>query len=405
MKSFLIDKQNTYTYDLLLSDLNSSEKYYPLYRTDDLYDYFLNFILALVSNEPLILIDSDVNSSKVENIDVDIINTSKSIKNRKFRSICELIEEVVNSNSQITLYTSGTTGQPKKVVHSVQTLIRNVRISVNHQNHIWGFAYNPTHMAGLQVFFQAFLNSNTLINIFNQNRIDVYNTIEKHLVSHMSATPTFYRLLLPYEKSFKSVVRVTLGGEKSDENVYNNIRMIFPNAKINNIYASTEAGSLFSAKGEFFQIPSLIKDKIKIIENEIYIHKSLLGKSDSFVYTNDYYRTGDLIEWEDQSERLFRFKGRANELINVGGYNINPTEVESVISEISDVIQVIVYGKPNSVLGNILCADIMLKTNSELTEIKLREYLKKHLQDFKVPRRVKFVEKITLTRSGKLKRL
>ena len=118
------------------------------------------------------------------------------------------------------------------------TLTRSVRTGDKYKNQVWAYAYNPTHMAGLQVFFQAFENQNTLINVFNQSREYVYQQIKAMNITHMSATPTFYRLLLPFEDAYDSVIRVTLGGEKSDQHLYDSIKKIFPNAKINNVYAS-----------------------------------------------------------------------------------------------------------------------------------------------------------------------
>ena len=229
--------------------------------------------------------------------------------------------------------------------------------------------------------------------------------VDKYQITHISATPTFYRLLLPFEREYNSVVRVTFGGEKSNERLYDSIKKIFPFAKLNNVYASTEAGSLFAAKGDCFQIPRELYNKFKIENDELLIHKSLLGKSDTFEFEDDYYHSGDLIEWIDKKEGLFKFKSRKNELINIGGYKVNPSEVESMLLNIDGVQQVLVYGKKNSVLGYVLCADIVLAHNSHMTEIDIREYLQEHLQDFKIPRRIRFVDSMLLTRTGKLKRI
>jgi acyl-coenzyme A synthetase/AMP-(fatty) acid ligase len=171
------------------------------------------------------------------------------------------------------------------------------------------------------------------------------------------------------------------------------------------VYASTEAGSLFAAKGDCFQIPSTIIDKFKVKDDELLIHKSLLGKSDSFIFDDDYYHSGDLIEWVNKESGLFRFKSRKNELINVGGYKVNPSEVEEAINALDGVKQSLVYGKANSVLGNVLCAEILLNDGASLCELDIRKALKNKLQDFKIPRRIKFVEAFTLTRTGKLKRI
>ena len=64
-----------------------------------------------------------------------------------------------------------------------------------------------------------------------------------------------------------------------------------------------------------------------------------------------------------------------------------------------------VYGKANSILGNVLCADVVLEPGFELTEIEIKKVLGLQLQDFKVPRRIKFVEELSLTRTGKTKRV
>lgn len=404
MSVFLIDKNGFFSYNQLLEGLNKSAFYYPLYKTDCLIDYFENLILGLVNSKPLVLLDADLNVSEIDGINESDVNNKQLLSSRTFLNMAELIVALQQSQSEITIFTSGTTGQPKKVIHSVTTLTRNVRIAERYKSQIWAFAYSPTHMAGLQVFFQAFENENTLVNVFNADRNEVYHAIEGNSITHISATPTFYRLLNPVENVYPTVKRVTLGGEKSDEKLYESILKIFPNAKLNNIYASTEAGSLFAAKGENFQIPAAILDKFKVIDGELLIHKSLLGKSENFVYQGDYYCSGDLIEWIDKEQGIFKFKSRKNELINVGGYKVNPGEVENLILQLDEVQQAIVFGKANSVLGNVLCAKVKLQNNKNITELAIRKYLSERLQDFKIPRFIKFVDSFSMTRTGKLKR-
>ena len=401
---FLYNVEKQYTYDDLLKAICEGNAYYPLFKTKDVFAYFGNLIKALVANQPLILLDSDINPSEIDGLDESKVNVPAEIVPIACRNMQEVVEALQKSSSEITIFTSGTTGQPKKVVHSISTLTRSVRLGERYQGQIWAYAYNPTHMAGLQVFFQAFENLNTLVNVFNKTRVEVYAEIADKKITHISATPTFYRLLLPFEDEYPSVIRVTLGGEKSDRHLYESIKKIFPNAKINNVYASTEAGSLFAAKGDCFQIPEAISNKFKVEDDELLIHKSLLGSSESFKFSGDFYHSGDLIEWVDKEAGLFRFKSRKNELINVGGYKVNPGEVENAILAMDGVQNAYVYGKANSILGNVLCADVQLENGSELTELYIKKCLASQLQDFKIPRRIKFVETIELTRTGKLKR-
>lgn len=401
---FLYDDK-AYSYDDLLRAISGSGMYYPLFKSKELFPYFANLVMALAADMPLTLIDSDINAYEIDGVSEKDINVEKTFEAKSYGSMDDVVAALKQSQSEITIFTSGTTGQPKKVVHSISTLTRAVRLGEKYQNQIWAYAYNPTHMAGLQVFFQAFENQNTLVNVFGKSREEVYAQIADKRITHVSATPTFYRLLLPFEKPYESVVRVTLGGEKSDQHLYDTIAKIFPNAKINNVYASTEAGSLFAAKGDCFQISEAIRDKFRVVDDELLIHKSLLGSSESFKFTDDFYHSGDLIEWVDKEAGLFRFKSRKNELINVGGYKVNPGEVENAIMAMEGVRQALVYGKANSILGNVLCADVQLEEGCSLTELDIKKALTEQLQYFKIPRRIKLVAEMTMTRTGKIKRL
>ena len=404
MKPFYIDGTRCYGYSTLIEEIGREAFYYPLYKSSDTYAYWKNLLKALVCGRAVTLLDSDINPSEIAGVDISSLNEQVEIGHYEIETIGQLIDAVKRSTAEISIFTSGTTGQPKKIVHTVASLTRSVRTGEKYENDVWGFAYNPTHMAGLQVFFQAFENTCTLVNLFGKSRSEIYDIIQSQHITHLSATPTFYRLLLPVEQSCPGVVRATLGGERSDAHLYENIRKIFPNAKVNNIYASTEAGALFSSKNDCFRIPDAIRDKIKVSNNELLIHKSLLGTSESMSLEGDYYHSGDLIEWMDERQGLFRFISRKNEMINVGGYKVNPEEVETALLTIAGIRQALVYGKSNSVLGNVICADIVPDDGYELDAVSIKQALQGVLQDFKIPRRIRFVETLPLTRTGKLRR-
>lgn len=404
MAVFLRTAGKTYMYEELVKTINLSTTYCPYFQSKDLYAYFANLIKALVTNNPVVLIDADSSPADMPYLDFTLLNKPQEIGTCSLKDMDELIEALSQSTSEITIFTSGTTGQPKRVTHSVATLARNVRKGEQYKEHVWAYAYNPTHMAGTQVFFQALMNQSTMVNVFGESREVVYQQIERYGITHISATPTFYRMLMPFEKAYPSVMRVTLGGEKSDKQLYEHICNIFPNAKVNNVYASTEAGSLFAAKDDCFQIPANIRDKFRVENDELLIHKSLLGQSDSFVFDGEYYHSGDLIEWVNEAEGLFRFKSRKNELINVGGYKVNPGEVEDAINAIEGVQQSLVYGRSNSILGNIVIAEVKLVEGAALTDLEIRKVLASLLQDFKVPRKIQIVNELSMTRTGKLKR-
>lgn len=408
-KLFFVDKrENIYkSYEDLYSDIKHSCSYNKYCIERSYYEIFKQIVLSLILDKEIILLDSDFSIAEVERLieDKSLIERSEEkidLSNYSF-DLDRILQGTQIHNWRITLFTSGTTGLPKRISHTFTSITREVKKSANHANDIWGFAYNPTHMAGLQVFFQALLNFNTIVRIFSYLREEIYTLIEEYGITNISATPTFYRLLLPVEKSYGSVVRLTSGGEKFDSKTQSNLLTAFPNAKLTNVYASTEAGTLFAAKGDVFQIKQGMENLFKIVGDELYIHRDLVGSSDSIKLQGDWYPTGDLISVVSESPFTFKFISRKNEMINVGGYKVNPHEVEEVIRSYPGVSDVVVYSKRNSVLGNIICCNIVSLTAS-LKEKDIRLYLSQRLQEFKIPRIIKFVDKLDMTRTGKITR-
>lgn len=403
---WIIDNENYKfnTYEKLLIFFQNDSNIILNYKGKDLSILYANLLKALLYGYNFNLFDSDFSEDEILKLTgTSYQEQSVSIKTTKFLDWEDVLVSLKNSKSNVILYTSGTTGLPKKVLQPLENLIREVRINEKHFNSIWGFAYNPSHMAGLQVFFQAIFNQNPLINLFDKKRNDIYELIDRQQISHISATPTFYRLLLPIEEICMSVKRITFGGERSSTKLYNQLNVIFPKAKFSNIYASTEAGTLLSSKGEGFYISESKKGLIKILENELLIHESLLGVVDDIILIEkEWYATGDLIEWIDKKQESFIFLSRKSEMINVGGYKVNPYEVEELINCIDGVKSSRVYGRKNSILGNVLMAEVVVKSNSEISEENIKKNLNVHLQNFKVPRKIVFVNDISKGRTGKL---
>lgn len=400
---FLIDRNVSLSYEEIMSHVNHSNSFTDCYIYPDLRSFFLNWIFALVNEKNIALMDSDLSEKEIISNDLSVNQLIEIDDPKRLNSVGELVDSIRNSDSEITLFTSGTTGFTRKFTHPLKNLIRKINVSEDRKNDVWGFAFNPTHVAGVQVFFQAILNQNLLVNVFMESKDVVINAINDYKITNLSSTPTFYRLLLPLSQSFDSVKKITIGGEKSDNYLISQVEKYFPNARINNVYGSTETGPLFSSQNDEF----LVQDKhfglIKVVEDELYIHKNLFGRTTQLNLIDDFYATGDLIEWIDDDQRKFRFTSRKNELINVGGYKVNPYEVEDELTQHPKIRNVRVFGKPNAVLGNVICCEIELLPDLELKEEDIRYYLNGKIQNFKIPRKITFVEKIELTRTGKKK--
>lgn len=408
MNIFYVDVSNgiSKTWEDLINDINHFEAYSPICNSHDPYVIFLHIVISLIIGDEIVLLDSDLSQVEARHlIDVSAITHNSAAVKRSSKivdmSYLRNCLQNVSPDWSISLYSSGTTGLPKRITHSFSSITRFVKQSNNHSTDIWGFAFNPTHIAGIQVFFQALMNGNTIIRLFGLSREEIFTSISLYSISNISATPTFYRLLLPIKGIFDSVIRLTSGGEKFDNKTISLLMLGFPNAKVTNVYASTEAGTLFASDGHEFSIKESIRNFVKIIDNELVIHCSLMGSS--YDFGKDWYFTGDLVEIISENPLVFKFLSRKSDIINVGGYKVNPIEVEEALLEINDVNDVRVYGKFNSLLGNVICCEVV-RSNLDLTETIIRHQLLPRLQEFKIPRIINFVDSINTTRTGKKKR-
>lgn len=401
---FFVNDDLHKTYDELFDDVKGIKRTSNVVNHSNPYELFKYLLCNLVHGISTILIDSDFSDQEISRL--RIINEEIDIKSNDFISL----DRAIDSNAykwRLSLFTSGTTGKPKKIEHTFDSLTRAVRKSENRKNNCWAFAYNPTHFAGLQVFFQAFLNKNKMVYIFDKPFNKIEDILIDENITNISATPTFYKNLIPFlHKKNTNIKRVTMGGEKIDKSSVEKMKKIFPDARFTNIYASTEAGNLFASNGNIFTIPENIIDKVRFSEkNELLLHESLLGKSDDLKIDNSWYYTGDIVDVLD--EKSFCFRSRQTEVVNIAGYNVNIVEVEDVINSMDDIQNCRVFTIHNSVTGNILSAEVVVLNEEKKGSIEkeIKAFLKDKIQYWKIPRIITVVEKIKRTRTGKKERI
>lgn len=408
MVSFYCDsnyEKNVLSYGDVYSMLSNRKQGQVYIHTSDVCKFIQDFLFAVLNGKSIILVDADFSNKELETLGLDKealssvfnIEQPKQIKNYAdfYRAIYDNLDAV-----KIGIFTSGTTGLPRRFDHTLRSLLRNIKVSSKHKDDIWAFAYNCTHFAGVQVLLQAVLNMNTIVDVFGDNSQYANLLIEKYKCNCISATPTYYRNFILTDKvSNKNMQHVTFGGEKFSNNLLERIKQKFPNAKIRNIYASTEVGSLLSGNDECFFIPKNMQSLIKVSPDcHLLLHNSLVLNT---AVKNEWYDTGDIVSLNEDGS--FKILSRDSDFINVGGYKVNPLEVEDIIMQISGVVDAVVYGRDNSVTGKLLVSDVVLRKDADFRLIKkeIISTLKKNLQSYKLPRIIKAVSEIRRSRNGK----
>lgn len=321
----------------------------------------------------------------------------------------------LHSNSQILLETSGSSGQPKQVWHSMDTLTQGLRFSDRHRRAIWGLTYPVDHLAGMQVLFQSLLNTTPIINLFGSSTSNVHRAIDSFSISHLSCTPTFLRMLLADSQVHPTIQRLTSGGERLDARSLEGISGMFPQARLTNIYASTEVGAILVSHDDGFVIPEYLKGKFRIVDGELWLHESLkvenrMNSSDSNTFSQDqddalFWPTGDQVEVLSDSPWKIRFLSRCHEGFNVAGYRVDPVRLETIARTHPMVADARFYGIPNSVTEHLVACDLVATPGCLAPETReWQEWLRPMVARHELPRIVNWVSSIDTTDSGKVKR-
>jgi len=401
---FLLDPKQglALSYGDFLIHLKQQDVFKPIVRATKLLSFYTGLVLAIIHERDVRLVDEDF--LLAANL-VDDENTTILVDKKKLERVCQdmdsLVKHIRQASSNLCLFTSGTTAVPKQINYPIGRLLRNIRLGPNYAASRWGLTYHPAHMAGLQVFMQAFLNQNLLLNLFKTNRKDCLNLIRDYQISHLSATPTFYRLLQPFDSPILSVTKLSIGGERSSTRLHERLKAFFPHATLYNLFATTETGTLFSADGAFFKVPAHLQKWVKFEGQELVLHRSLLADSQLLPVDQEWYRTGDRIVWNKQGR--FQFAGRKTDTVNVAGYRVKLIEIEAALEQIEGIQQFRVYTRRNAVTGQLICCDIKL-LDKALDVAQIKQQLKGKLQAFKIPRIIKLVDHISLTYTGKTKK-
>jgi acyl-CoA synthetase (AMP-forming)/AMP-acid ligase II len=126
-------------------------------------------------------------------------------------------------------------------------------------------------------------------------------------------------------------------------------------------------------------------------------------KANGEAFTLGWFRTGD--QGTMDADGYLSITGRLKEIINRGGEKISPREVDEVLMDHPAVAQVVTFAIPHAKLGEDVGAVVVLKEGKTATDRELRDFLATRLADYKVPRKILFMDEIPKGATGKLQRI
>ena len=323
------------------------------------------------------------------------------------------------------LLTSGTTGQPKLIVHTLSSLAAPIKpASAPGNTIVWSTFYDIRRYGGLQIFLRAIFGGGSLVlSSAEESTGDFLTRAGASGVTHISGTPSHWRRALMSPSAHRIAPRyVRMSGEIADQAILDHLRAVYPEASIAHAFASTEAGVAFEVGDGLSGFPARLigqpgaEVEMKIEDGSLRIRSArtasgYLGNvGKSLVDKDGFVDTGDMVEL--LGER-YHFVGRGDGTINVGGRKVHPEEVEAVINCHPAVHMSLVKARKSPITGAVVVADVVVKNalnkadeviEATVLQREILEACHDALAPHKIPAAIRFVPSLEVTGSGKLTR-
>jgi len=317
----------------------------------------------------------------------------------------DLLQRLIHSGQPgLVLFSSGSTGASKAIVHDFGALLEKFRVR-RHARCMMTFLLFD-HIGGVNTLFYVLSNGGCVVTVADRTPDAVCQAIVKHSVQTLPTSPTFLNLLLLSgaldQYSLPSLDTITYGTEVMPEETLRRLHHKLPHVQLVQTYGLSEVGILRSKSessdslwvklgGEGYQ--TRVVDGLLEIKSQ----SAMLGylNAPSPFTADGWFQTGDMVEVKGD---FFRLLGRKSEMINVGGEKVFPVEIESVIQAMDGVIDVAVAGEKNAITGQIVSAQVVLSTGETAAEFRRRmiTHCRPQMAPYKIP------QKVTVAHGGDL---
>lgn len=307
------------------------------------------------------------------------------------------------SSPGLVLFSSGSTGKSKGIVQDLDKLMDKFRVPRKAMRML--IFLQLDHIGGVNSLLYSIANGGTIIVSDGRSPVSVCRAIQNLKAELLPTSPTFLNLLMlsrAYEEfDLSSLKLITYGTEPMQQSTLKRLTAVLPDAVLQQTYGLSEVGILRSKSRSSDSLWVKIGGEeftTKIVNGTLWI------KSDSAMlgYLNapnpfdeeGFLDTGDLVEQDGEWVRIL---GRQSEIINVGGFKVFPTEVESLLLEMDNVEDVVVFPQDHPITGKIVAAKFKLRSPETLRELKMRmrEFCKDKMQSYKVPGKIFLTEETT----------
>ncbi len=343
------------------------------------------------------------------------------------------VAEVMDEDTAVILYTSGTTGKPKGAELTHRNLLRNAEVAARmtcgiETGDVALGALPLFHSFGQTVSMNASVRQGATLSLLAKfDPGEVLEIIERDRVSHLYGVPTMYATLLNYpgrdDHDVSSLRICVTGGAPMPVEILRGFEEAFgcellegyglsetsPVASSNHPGRPRKPGSI-GTPIEGVEMKVVDPDDQEVPRGEvgeivIRGHNVMKGywqrpEATAEAMRGGWFHSGDVARVDEDG--YFFIVDRKKDMIIRGGYNVYPREVEEILYEHPKIREVAVLGMPDSKWGEEIGAAIVLHPGEELSGEEVSEYVRERIAAYKYPRVVWFLEELPKGPTGKL---
>ncbi|MBA2593903.1 MAG: fatty acid--CoA ligase family protein [Pseudomonadota bacterium] len=318
-----------------------------------------------------------------------------------------------NGEAGLILFTSGSTGERKAPLLSFNRLLERFQTPRSAHRTLVFLMFD--HIGGLNTLFHTLCNGGTVVTVDEPSVGAVCTAIAEHDIELLPTTPSFLNMLLlsgEHQKhDLSSLKLVTYGTEPMPFSSLRALAAEFPDVKFKQTYGLSELGIMQTKSRDSDSLWMKVGGdgiETRIVDGILHIRtasamRGYLNAPSPFD-SEGWFNTQDEVDVDGE---FIRVKGRTSEIINVAGEKVYPAEVESVLMEVPNVQNALVYAKKNAVVGSVVAAKISPREPEpdEVLIRRVKEYCRERLAPYQIPVLILVTDEIVVSDRFKKSRL